>query len=53
MDEISKTMINVKAQSMRNDKYISPQEWKSLKDQEVKRIEGMLSTILLEVTKQD
>uniref|UniRef100_M1DZB3 Putative plant transposon protein domain-containing protein n=1 Tax=Solanum tuberosum TaxID=4113 RepID=M1DZB3_SOLTU len=46
MDELAKKMAKIEIQYKRKDKYISPRERRSLKDNEVKRLEGMLSIIL-------
>uniref|UniRef100_M1DQX6 Uncharacterized protein n=1 Tax=Solanum tuberosum TaxID=4113 RepID=M1DQX6_SOLTU len=53
MDELAKKMVKIEAQCKRKDKYIPPHERKSLKDNEVKCIEGMLLAILLKMTEQD
>lgn len=53
MDELAKKMVKIEIQCKRKDKYIPPHERRSLKDNEVKRLEGMLSIILHKVTEQD
>uniref|UniRef100_M1DUA1 Retrotransposon gag protein n=1 Tax=Solanum tuberosum TaxID=4113 RepID=M1DUA1_SOLTU len=53
MDELAKKMVKIKIQYKKKDKYIPPHERRSLKDNEVKRLEGMLSIILHKVTEQD
>uniref|UniRef100_M1DGV8 Integrase core domain containing protein n=1 Tax=Solanum tuberosum TaxID=4113 RepID=M1DGV8_SOLTU len=53
MDELAKMMVKIEAQCKRKDKYYPPQERRNLEDNKVKRIEGMLSTILHKATKQD
>uniref|UniRef100_M1DGD5 Polyprotein protein n=1 Tax=Solanum tuberosum TaxID=4113 RepID=M1DGD5_SOLTU len=46
MDELAKKMAKIEIQCKRKDKYIPPHERRSLKDNEVKYLEGMLSIIL-------
>uniref|UniRef100_M1DF02 Integrase core domain containing protein n=1 Tax=Solanum tuberosum TaxID=4113 RepID=M1DF02_SOLTU len=53
MDELAKTMVEIEVQCKRKDKYIIPHKGRRPKDNEVKRIEGMLSIILHKVTEQD
>uniref|UniRef100_M1DVS7 Uncharacterized protein n=1 Tax=Solanum tuberosum TaxID=4113 RepID=M1DVS7_SOLTU len=53
MDDLAKKMVKIEIQCKRKDKYIPPHERRSLKDNEVKNFEGMLSTILHKVTEQD
>lgn len=53
MDELAKKMVKIEIQCKRKDKCIPPHEQRSLKDNEVKRLEGMLSIILYKVTEQD
>uniref|UniRef100_M1DVN9 Retrotransposon gag protein n=1 Tax=Solanum tuberosum TaxID=4113 RepID=M1DVN9_SOLTU len=53
MDDLAKKMVKIEVQHKRKDKYIPPHERRSLKDNEIKNLEGMLSTILHKVTKQD
>uniref|UniRef100_M1DR49 Retrotransposon gag protein n=1 Tax=Solanum tuberosum TaxID=4113 RepID=M1DR49_SOLTU len=53
MDELAKNMVKIEAQCKRNDKYFPSHERRIPQDNEVKRIEGMLSTILHKLTKQD
>uniref|UniRef100_M1DMY8 Uncharacterized protein n=1 Tax=Solanum tuberosum TaxID=4113 RepID=M1DMY8_SOLTU len=53
MDELAKKMVKIEVQCKRKDKYIPPHERRSLKDNEVKRLEGMISIILHKGTEQD
>lgn len=53
MDEIAKKMKKVEAQYKQKDRYIPSHEIRNCKDREAKRIEKLLSTIILEVTKKD
>uniref|UniRef100_M1DEI7 Integrase core domain containing protein n=1 Tax=Solanum tuberosum TaxID=4113 RepID=M1DEI7_SOLTU len=46
MNELAKKMSKIEIQCKKKDKYIPPHEQRSLKDNEVKRLEGMLSIIL-------
>uniref|UniRef100_M1DQC4 Uncharacterized protein n=1 Tax=Solanum tuberosum TaxID=4113 RepID=M1DQC4_SOLTU len=52
MDELAKNLVKIEIQCKRKDKYIPPHERRSLKDNEVKHLEGMLSIILHKVTEQ-
>uniref|UniRef100_M1DXV6 Retrotransposon gag protein n=1 Tax=Solanum tuberosum TaxID=4113 RepID=M1DXV6_SOLTU len=49
MDELAKKMVKIEVQCKRKDKYIPLHERRSLKDNEVKSLEGMLSIILNKV----
>uniref|UniRef100_M1DB13 Polyprotein protein n=1 Tax=Solanum tuberosum TaxID=4113 RepID=M1DB13_SOLTU len=53
MDELAKKMVEIEVQCKRKDKCIPPHEQRRPKDNEVKRIEEMLSIILHKVTEQD
>ena len=53
MDEIAKKMKKVEAQYKQKDRYIPSHEIRNCKDREAKRIEKLLSTIILNVIKQD
>uniref|UniRef100_M1DUV5 Integrase core domain containing protein n=1 Tax=Solanum tuberosum TaxID=4113 RepID=M1DUV5_SOLTU len=53
MDDLSKKMVKIEVQCKRKDKYFPPHERRSLKDNGVKNLEGILSTILHKVTEQD
>uniref|UniRef100_M1D8J4 Uncharacterized protein n=1 Tax=Solanum tuberosum TaxID=4113 RepID=M1D8J4_SOLTU len=53
MDELAKMIVKIEIQCKRKDKYIRYHERKSLKDNEAKRLEGMISIILHKVTEQD
>uniref|UniRef100_M1DKV0 Uncharacterized protein n=1 Tax=Solanum tuberosum TaxID=4113 RepID=M1DKV0_SOLTU len=53
IDELAKEIVKIEVQYKRKDKYICPNERRSPKDNEVKRIKGMLLTILRKVTEQD
>uniref|UniRef100_M1DLZ7 Uncharacterized protein n=1 Tax=Solanum tuberosum TaxID=4113 RepID=M1DLZ7_SOLTU len=53
MIELAKKMVKIEIQCKRQDKYIPPHERRSLKDNEVKLLEEMLSIILHRVTEQD
>uniref|UniRef100_M1DBW0 Uncharacterized protein n=1 Tax=Solanum tuberosum TaxID=4113 RepID=M1DBW0_SOLTU len=53
MDELAKKMVKIETQCKRKDTYFPPQERRNLEDNEVKRIEGILSTIRHKATKQD
>uniref|UniRef100_M1DKY5 Integrase core domain containing protein n=1 Tax=Solanum tuberosum TaxID=4113 RepID=M1DKY5_SOLTU len=53
MDELAKKMMEIEVQCKRKDKYIPPHEQRRPKDNKVKRLEGMVSTILHKVTEQD
>uniref|UniRef100_M1DXV7 Uncharacterized protein n=1 Tax=Solanum tuberosum TaxID=4113 RepID=M1DXV7_SOLTU len=46
-------MVKVEAHCKRKDKYIPPHNRRNNENKEIKRIEGMLSTILCKVTEQD
>ena len=52
MDELKRNKVKVEAHCKRKDKYIPPHQRRSLKDNEVKCLEGMLSIILHKVTEQ-
>jgi len=53
MDELKRNMVKVEAHCKRKDKYIPPHNRRNNENKEIKRIEGMLSTILHKVTEQD
>uniref|UniRef100_M1DV53 Integrase core domain containing protein n=1 Tax=Solanum tuberosum TaxID=4113 RepID=M1DV53_SOLTU len=53
MDELKRNMMKVEAHCKRKDKYIPPHNRRNNENKEIKRIEGMLSTILHKVTEQD
>uniref|UniRef100_M1DTC8 Retrotransposon gag protein n=1 Tax=Solanum tuberosum TaxID=4113 RepID=M1DTC8_SOLTU len=53
MDELAKKMVKIEIQFKRKDKYIPAHERRNLKDNEVKRLEGILSIILHMVTEKD
>uniref|UniRef100_M1DMV1 Uncharacterized protein n=1 Tax=Solanum tuberosum TaxID=4113 RepID=M1DMV1_SOLTU len=53
MNELAKKMVKIEIQCKRKDKYIPPHERRSLKDNEVKRLWEMLSTILLKLSEKD
>lgn len=53
MDEFTKKMVKIEIQCKRKDKYFRPHERSSPKDNEVKPIEGILSTILHRANQQD
>uniref|UniRef100_M1DIJ2 Uncharacterized protein n=1 Tax=Solanum tuberosum TaxID=4113 RepID=M1DIJ2_SOLTU len=53
MDQLAKKMAKIEIQCKRQDKYIPPHERRSLKENEVKCLKGMLLIILHKVTEQD
>uniref|UniRef100_M1DE72 Uncharacterized protein n=1 Tax=Solanum tuberosum TaxID=4113 RepID=M1DE72_SOLTU len=53
MDKLKSNMVKVKGRCKRKDKYILPNNRRNNENKEIKRIKGMLSTIIRKVTEQD
>jgi len=53
MDELAKKIVEIEVQCKRKDIYVPPHERRKPKDNEGKRVEGMLSIILHKVNEHD